>query len=201
MDHQDRAAIEDLFKRIAEVERRSGPRDRESAAFIRALIEKQPSAPYYMAQTIIVQQQALEAAQSRLEELEGGSRQPTSGGGFLDSIFGGGNRPGPAASQPRSRVPDTGGAWGSGRRAGGGVGGGFLAGAAQTAVGVAGGVVLGNMLADMLTPDQAAAGLGEGAGGAADAANSADVGDTQVADAGDLGGGDLGGGDFDLGDF
>lgn len=196
MDHQDRAAIEDLFKRIAEVERRSGPRDRESAAFIRALIEKQPSAPYYMAQTIIVQQQALEAAQARLEELEGGGRQPSTGGGFLDSIFGGGSRPAPVASQTRGRVPDTGGALGSGRRAGSGGGGGFLAGAAQTAIGVAGGVVLGNMLADMLTPDAAAAGIDQDAG-TADAADAADADDTQVADAG----GYFGGGDFDLGDF
>jgi hypothetical protein len=200
MDHQDREAIEDLFRRIGEVERRSGPRDRESAAFIRALIEKQPSAPYYMAQTIIVQQQALEAAQSRLEELEGGGAQRPSGGGFLDSLFGGG-RAQSQASPTGPRIPESRGAWGSGRRMGGvgGVwGGGFLAGAAQTAMGVAGGVVLGNMLADMLSPDQAAAaGIDQEAGGTtADPADAAGAPDTQVADAGDFGSGD-----FDLGDF
>ena len=194
MDHQDREAIEDLFRRISEVERQSGPRDRESAAFIRALIEKQPSAPYYMAQTIIVQQQALEAAQSRLQGLEGGPAQRQAGGGFLDSIFGGGRAQGPTGP----RIAESRGAWGSGRRMGGtgGIGGGgFLAGAAQTAMGVAGGVVLGNMLADMLSPDQAAAaGVGQDAGGTGDAAAGQE---TEAADAG----GDFGGGDFDLGDF
>lgn len=195
MDNRDREAIEDLFRRIAEVERQSGPRDREAAALIRALIANQPSAPYYMAQTIIVQQQALDAAQARLDELEGRGAQRTSDGGFLDSLFGGGARPRPS-QQMGGRAYEERGPWGSGRsRMGGSMGGGgFLAGAAQTAIGVAGGVVLGNMLADYLTPDQAAAaGIDQNAG----SADAGDAGDTQVADAG----GDFGGGDFDVGDF
>ena len=195
MDNRDREAIEDLFRRIAEVERQSGPRDREAAALIRTLIANQPSAPYYMAQTIIVQQQALDAAQARLDELEGRGSQRAAGGGFLDGLFGGGARPRPAP-QMGGRAYEERGPWGSGRsRMGGSMGGGgFLAGAAQTAMGVAGGVVLGNMLADYLTPDQAAAaGIDQNAG----SADAGDAGDTQVADAG----GDFGGGDFDGGDF
>jgi hypothetical protein len=98
-------------------------------AFIQTEIGRQPSAPYYMAQTILVQEQALNEAEKRIEELEKRrlrtpepSRQPT-------------------------------GPWGPAHA----VGGGFLAGAAQTAMGVAGGVLLGNVLAGWFTPDPASA--------------------------------------------
>ena len=74
MDQRDRAAIEGLFERIARVEQRSGPRDRGAEAFIRSEIAGQPGAPYYMAQTIVVQEQALNDAQRRIEELESGCK-------------------------------------------------------------------------------------------------------------------------------
>ena len=207
MDQRDRDAIDDLFDKIARVEAQSGPRDREAEAYIRSLVAAQPSAPYFMAQTIVVQEQALTEAQRRIDELESrGGRQP-SGGGFLDSIFGGG---GPSTSRPpvartgSRQGHDEGGPWASrGGMMGGGYGrgmggGGFLAGAAQTAMGVAGGVVLGNMIADMLSPDEAAAaGVDDNAGtdNDNDLADQNDAGETEVADAG----GDFG--DFDAGDF
>lgn len=128
MNERDRDAIEGLFDRIARVEQRSPPRDRGAEALIRAKIDERPSAPYYMAQTIIAQEKALNEAQARIEELEG-SYDP---------------RRGRRAAGPWDYAPGFG-------------GGGFLAGAAQTAMGVAGGVLLGNMLADWLTPDEAAA--------------------------------------------
>jgi hypothetical protein len=195
MDNRDREAIEDLFWRIAEVERQAGPRDREAEAYIRDLIARNPSAPYYMAQTIIVQQQALEAAQSRLEEMEiRGPQRAAGGAGFLDSLFGGARQPRPAATQ-RPSYSDHG-AW-AGRRGIGMGGGGFLAGAAQTAMGVAGGVVLGSMLADWLSPDEAAA------AGLADEAAADEGGLSGGADQADAGAADAGGdfGDFDMGDF
>lgn len=129
MDQRDREAIEALFERIARVEQRSPPRDRGAEALIRSLIGQQPASPYYMAQTILMQEKALNDAQARIEELEG--RGYDSGGR--------GRAAGPWDNQP------------------GFGGGGFLAGAAQTAMGVAGGVFLGSMLADWLTPDPAAA--------------------------------------------
>ena len=179
MDTQDRAAIEDLFRKLADVERRAAPRDPEAEAFIRARIAAQPGAPYYMAQTIVAQEQALLEAQRRIEALEARAERPS--GGFLDSLFGG-RRPSGYPGRPSTEYD---GPW-SGRR---GMGGGFLAGAAQTAMGVAGGVVLGNMLADWLAPDQTgAAGLeGEGAFGAAADQQAADVGEFD--------------GDNDAGDF
>jgi len=213
MDARDQQAIDELFRKIADVAQRSGPRDREAEAYIRSLIAENPAAAYYMAQTIIVQEQALNAAQARIEELE---RQPArrSSGGFLESLFGGGSRHSASYSGPRAHGRSSygqasyghmspGQPYGYGRGMGMGMGGGgFLAGAAQTAMGVAGGVVLGSMLSDMLSPDEAAAaGIGDTAdAGAGDL--GADTGDagTDMADAGDFGG-DLGGGDFGGGDF
>jgi hypothetical protein len=187
MDQRDREAIEELFQKIAEVERRSGPRDIEAEAFIRARIAQHPAASYYMAQTIVVQEEALNEAERRIAELESPAGQGQ--GGLLGGLFGGG-RP----ERHRRYAP----AAGQSRRQGRGAGGGFLAGAAQTAMGVAGGVLLGNMIADLFSPDPAAAGEAEDAG-FDDTAEGAEAG----AEA-DVGGADAGGdfgGDFDLGSF
>lgn len=122
MDYRDREAIEGLFIRLREVEGRV-PRDRDAEALIRQKIAEHPSSTYYMAQTIIVQQQALEDAERRIADLEAG-RNASGGRG--------------ARPQPWGAPPP---------------GGGFLAGAAQTALGVAGGVLLGSFLADALVGD------------------------------------------------
>jgi hypothetical protein len=153
MDHQDRQAIEQLFGKIAQVERQSTPPDAQAAEFIRSQISHQPNAPYYMAQTIVVQEQALSAAQGRIQQLEQElASRPAGGGGFLSGLFGGGqSRPQHQPSyqphpmhgmQPHMTSGMTG---GMAQHRGGG---GFLAGAAQTAMGVAGGVLIGNMIAD-----------------------------------------------------
>ena len=185
MDRNDQQAIEQLFGRLADVERQAPPRDAEAESFIRQQISAQPAAPYFMAQTIVVQEQALNAAQARIEQLENELTQaPRQSGGLLGSLFGGGDsRPrrsgavpsvGRAgAAMPRVPVPQ------APQQAGGG---GFLAGAAQTAMGVAGGVLLGNAIAGMFG----------GGGGEAQAA------ETPPAD--DAGGFEDDGG-FDFGDF
>lgn len=165
MDHQDRQAIEQLFGKIAQVEREATPPDTQAADFIRSQINQQPNAPYYMAQTIVVQDQALSSAQGRIQQLEQElASRPPGGGGFLSGLFGGGQaRPHPRQPyQPQSMhgmpphsAPGTGGmAPGMGSMAPRG-GGGFLAGAAQTAMGVAGGVLLGNMIASAFSGGEA----------------------------------------------
>jgi hypothetical protein len=168
MERSDRNAIANLFERLADVERRSPPRDREAEAFIADQIRTQPGAPYYLAQTVIVQQQALEAAQERIADLEARAAR-----GSVPSVFG--------SRHSGARVDRHG--WEDRRQPWGG--GGFLAGAAQTALGVAGGVLLGNMIA------------GTFFGGDAQAADSGgDDGDVADADAGnsfDAGGFDFGG--------
>lgn len=171
MDNEDLRAIDSLFGKLRDVEHRSPPRDPAAEAAIRDRIAAQPGAPYYMAQTIIVQEQALEAAQRRIEDLERQlAQRPASGGGFLSGLFGGGQRhhqpqPRPHAQgygQPgygRPPYPQQGyghqaGPWGA---PGMSRGGGFLAGAAQTAMGVAGGVLLGNAIMGMFDGNEAQA--------------------------------------------
>jgi hypothetical protein len=146
MDRNDRQAIEDLFDKLATVERQSPQRDGQAEAFIRDKIARQPSAPYYMAQTIVVQEQALAAAEARLAELEAqaGEARPANGG-FFDSLFGDRREP----QRSTGSVPRVGSANRDMMQAQPG-GGGFLAGAAQTALGVTGGVLLGNAIAGML---------------------------------------------------
>jgi uncharacterized protein len=181
MDHQDRQAIEQLFGKIAQVEGQAGAPDARAAEFIRSQIARQPNAPYYMAQTIVVQEQALSAAQGRIQQLEHElASRPAGGGGFPSSLFGGGQpRPQPHQayqsqySMPPHMAPSMGGTAPRG-------GGGFLAGAAQTAMGVAGGVMLGNMIA--------------GAFSGGDETKAADAGqaEPQQAAAEDTGGDDFG---------
>lgn len=189
MDHQDRQAIEQLFGKIAQVERQSAPPDAQAADFIRSQINQQPNAPYYMAQTIVVQEQALSAAHGRIQQLEQElASRPAGGGGFLAGLFGGGSsRPQQQPSyqshqpyqQPMHGMPPhmTPGMMGGMAPRGGG---GFLAGAAQTAMGVAGGVLLGNMIADAFS------------GGDEPKAADAGQAEPQQAAAEDFGGGDLG---------
>lgn len=143
MDNNDRQAITGLFDKLAQVERQGPARDAEAERFIADAIAQQPGAPYYMAQTVVVQEHALNAAQTRIEQLEAElteARQgSTQGGGFLSGLFGGAAAaPRPAsAAQPMPQ----------------GARGGFLAGAAQTAMGVAGGVLLANAVAGMFAGD------------------------------------------------
>ncbi|MGE7369542.1 DUF2076 domain-containing protein [Neorhizobium sp. NPDC001467] len=95
MDQNDRHAIDGLFGKLKQVEGQTGPRDGEAEAFINQRVASQPAAPYFMAQTIVVQEQALEAAQRRIEELEHqASARPAGGGGFFSGLFG-------SSSQPR----------------------------------------------------------------------------------------------------
>lgn len=158
MDDTERQVIDELFAKVKQVEAGSVERDPQAEARICEHIKAQPAAPYYMAQAIVVQEQALAASQARIEQLESElAARPAAGGGFLGSLFGGGSaRPAPAFARGGSvagidpRVT----AYADPRQ---GRGGGFLGGAMQTAMGVAGGLLLGNAVMSMLTPDVAAA--------------------------------------------
>jgi hypothetical protein len=200
LNPEDRNAIEGLFQRLKDVERKADSRDPEAEALIRDEIARQPGAPYYLAQTVLVQEHALSVAQQRIAALEAeaerGRRSDPFGG-----LFGGGrnNDRRPQRYEPAER----GGPWDrQDRNADQRGGGGFLAGAAQTALGVTGGVLLGSAIAGMLGAGAATA--AEPSQDAAPDQNAGDNGaDTDAGsdnDFGDFGGGDGGGFDFG-GDF
>lgn len=143
---EDRKAIEGLFDRFENVASQNPDRDADAVALIEDRISAAPAAPYYMAQTVLVQEHALSVAQDRIAELEAQLAQRPAGG-FFGSLFGGGQEPVRRAA-PRRTAPVS---------AQSGQQGGFLAGAAQTALGVTGGVLLGSAIAGMLSPGQAMA--------------------------------------------
>ena len=101
MNRDEQGLIQNLFGKLSEAERAAPPRDSEAESFIRDSVARQPGAPYYMAQTIIIQEQALEAAQARIQALEAQASQPKAGaGGFFGSLFGGGASAARPAAQP-----------------------------------------------------------------------------------------------------
>jgi uncharacterized protein len=122
MDQTEQQYIDALFERLRTAERQSPPRDPNAERYISQLISRQPGAPYYMAQAIIIQEETLKAAQARIEELERElEEQPApqqgGGGGFLGGLFGGGGggaQPARGGSVPRAggSVPRAGGAGG-----------------------------------------------------------------------------------------
>ncbi|WP_062113342.1 DUF2076 domain-containing protein [Aureimonas sp. AU40] len=95
MNSDERQMLQSLFTRLGDAERGAPPRDGEAESFIRDRVSSAPHVPYYMAQTIIVQEEALKAAHARIEELERAERERPvqssgGGGGFLSGLFGGG---------------------------------------------------------------------------------------------------------------
>jgi uncharacterized protein len=101
MTPQERQLVDDLFDRLSKVE--SAPRDPDAVAAIAEGLRKAPNAIYALVQTVLLQDEALKRANSRIQELEAGSAgEQHQSGGFLDSmrdtIFG--------QNQPRGSVPN-----------------------------------------------------------------------------------------------
>ncbi len=175
LNPKDREAIEGLFWRLNDVEAKAPQRDREAEDLIRRAIADQPAAPYYMAQTILVQESALKMAEQKIADLE-------------------------RRLSDRGRVPSTRRGYDGPEAERFGGGGGFLAGAAQTAMGVAGGVLLGSAIASMFGAGAAQASEwgGQDAGAGEPSESDAPLDDQAADDGGDFdGGGDFG----DFGDI
>jgi hypothetical protein len=106
MTPQERQLIDDLFDRLSKVE--SSPRDPDALAAIAQGLRRAPNAVYALVQTVLVQDEALKRANSRIQELEAqGAGEQQQSGGFLDSmretIFGQGQGRG---SVPNVRPPE-----------------------------------------------------------------------------------------------
>jgi hypothetical protein len=85
MTPQERQLIDDLFDRLSRLE--SASRDPDAVAAIAQGLRKAPSAVYALVQTVLLQDEALKRANSRIQELEaGGAGEPQQSGGFLDSM-------------------------------------------------------------------------------------------------------------------
>ncbi len=166
---EERKLLEGLFERTKAAA--ASPRDQEAEAFINDQIRAQPAAPYLLAQTIVVQDQALQGANQRIGQLEARvkvleANAQKGAASFLGGLVGGGvAAPSPSAPPTPRPAPPPGfdqpqaGPWGSQRgyapphggfapppgypsQAAPSTGGGFLKGALGAAAGVAGGVLL-----------------------------------------------------------
>ena len=165
MTPDERQMLTGLFQRIGA--QGGAARDRDAEAMIADAVRSMPFAPYLLAQTVLVMEQALGAANTRLQELEAQVRDLQSrqaqadagSGGFLGglgkSLFGGAA---PTAPPPRAQQP--GGPWGQPapqayqqpqqnyqpapqyQQPAPRGGGGFMTGALGAAAGIAGGVLM-----------------------------------------------------------
>jgi uncharacterized protein len=100
MTPQERQLVDDLFDRLSKME--STPRDPDATAVIAQGLRSAPNAVYALVQTVLVQDEALKRANSRIQQLEAGGAPGQNQGGFLDTmrdaIFG--------QNQPHGSVPN-----------------------------------------------------------------------------------------------
>jgi hypothetical protein len=189
MSPEERQLLTGLFDRTRNAA--ATPRDPEAEALISEQVRTQPFAPYLLAQAVLVQEQALTAAneklqaqEARLQELEQqagrGAPAAPAGSGFLSglgSLFGAGAPPprGPAPGAWQQQPPQgfgqqnypppqgfSPGPWG---QAAPPQGGGFLKGALGAAAGVAGGVLLADSIRGLFGGHSNPLGIGSGLGG------------------------------------
>jgi uncharacterized protein len=187
MTPDERQLISGLFDRMRDYG--APEKDREAEALINQSVRANPDASYMLVQSVLVQEQALETANARIQELEDqlreleDGRQPRSRGGFLSGgLFGGGR----AEEERRpSSVPQVGSRstpsaygdrdpWSRGQppppySAPPGApppsGGGFMRSALATAAGVAGGMLVADSLRNMLGGAAHAGGHSSSSGG------------------------------------
>lgn len=176
MTPQERQMVDELFDRLSKLE--NAARDPDAVAAITQGLRKAPNAVYALVQTVLLQDEALKRANSRIQELEAAcAGEQHQSGGFLDSmrdaIFGPDQ---PRGSVPNVRPPETGSrpVWNSGQamqqsqspgqynqpppygqpygapQSPIGGGGSFLGTAAATAAGMVGGSLLLNSIRSMM---------------------------------------------------
>jgi uncharacterized protein len=100
MTPQEHQLVDDLFDRLSKME--SAPRDPDATAVIAQGLRSAPNAVYALVQAVLVQDEALKRANSRIQQLEAGGAPEQNQGGFLDTmrdaIFG--------QNQPHGSVPN-----------------------------------------------------------------------------------------------
>lgn len=210
MTPQERQLVDELFDKLARLER--NPRDRDAERAIDDGLQRAPNAVYALVQTVLVQDEALKRADARIRELSGeDTGAPQEGGGFLDTMraaLGGGTSRGSVPSV-RAGGPDT--RWNTGgayaqqqppqaqaapqAQPQVGSGGSFLGTAAASAAGVIGGALLMNSISSMFGHrggGQAFAGEQQASSPWSDSASNSDL--SRDAGLNDIGNGGRGGG-------
>ena len=170
MTPQERELVTALFDRLAALEQ--NPRDPEAERLIAQGVARAPHALYPLVQTVLLQDEALKRANTRIEELEGNASEPR-GGSFLGAVRN--TVLGPAAGSGRGSVPSVrpSGVWNTGQVNVGaapppmpsammpgpmaGAGGSFLGTAAAAAVGMIGGSLLFNGIRGLMAGGHPAA--------------------------------------------
>jgi uncharacterized protein len=172
MNAEERQLLTDLFERVRGAGAQS--RDPQAESFINDAVRAMPFTPYVLAQTVLIQQQALEAASRRIQELQtqGAPQEETSFlGGLGKALFGSPSASAPGAppsyrpasqqqyapqqgyAQPQGYppqpafAPPPAGPWGAAPQSSGG---GFMSGALRTAAGVAGGIAVADLFGNLL---------------------------------------------------
>lgn len=200
MNADEQKLLSELFDRTKQAA--DARRDPEAERFIVDQVKAQPSAPYLLAQAVIVQEQALNACHERIQalkakvaDLEGSGPAQGQSGSLLGSIFGS-SRSGQPSSAPQMGRPS--GPWGPGstlqdvsvpqgvppQRGPWAVApqqaqpqaGSFLQGALSTAAGVAGGALMFEGIKNMLGGHSMFGGSGFGI----DSAQQGSTGETIV---------------------
>ena len=138
MQPEERDLIAGLFGRLKSFDAQS--RDPEAERFIADAVAAQPSTPYLLVQTVLVQEQALKGAQQRIADLEA---KVAAAAAPPPSFLGSAPRIGPWGSAPTAGQPaQPAAAAPPPFQAAPAAGGGFLRQAMMTAAGVAGGALL-----------------------------------------------------------
>ena len=70
MQSEEQRLIDGLFSRLKEAEAHSASRDASAEERIAQHVSAQPAAPYYMAQTILIQEAAIKQLNDRIQALE-----------------------------------------------------------------------------------------------------------------------------------
>ena len=160
MTPEERQLITSLFDRLRSFGRPE--KDKQAEALINQSVGAIPDVPYMLVQSTLIQEQALETANARLQEAEERvleleeelQRRRSGSGSFLGGLFGGRGTTdhAPSASPPGSQSPWS---WpGSPSQqlptTAAPAPGGFMRSAMTTAAGVAGGMLAAGALRDML---------------------------------------------------
>jgi uncharacterized protein len=172
MTPQEQQMLQGLIQRVNQTQLQE--KDFDAEEMLRQTLGRNPDALYILAQTVLVQQYALDQAQSQLEQLR--QQQPQRSTSFLGSLLGRNEQPAPPPpppppsqyapmqSAPVQYVPASPG-YSQGYGAPQSSGGGFLRGAAQTAAGVAAGALAFQGIESLMHGFDHAAGYGSNLGG------------------------------------